>query len=204
MKGPKLLEVEIWTRREDCEISSAMEKYGLKGQVINLNVGPERTTHMLEVPHGVKDVVSCFRRESITVSLVGKNKVLATSNSCETCRVLARKNTVILSEEGIHREIMIYRILTDRTHLRKILQEFDDEGIDYKILREEPYVTQPPLTPRESEILIFALLNGYFDTTRKITLSSIAENFSIRSSTVDIILRRALKKVVEMHMLQRI
>lgn len=204
MRSTPLLEVEISIVRDDCTVSKSLSKLGLKVDFINLNIGTEESSHLLKLGSDYRAVVTKLRRDGVKVSSVKRDKIIALSPSCSSCRVLARLNSVVLSAMSPKENVVIYRILTDRKSLSMISDQFEEEGLKYSVMSKETYETLSGLTSRQSEIILFALLNGYFDVRRRVNLSSIARNFSIKPATADLILRRALKKVVDAHIMRKI
>lgn len=55
------------------------------------------------------------------------------------------------------------------------------------------------LTPSQERVLRVAYEVGYFDIPKKITLDDLASKLDMSKSTLDVMLRRAEKKVVESH-----
>ncbi|MGC8645838.1 MAG: helix-turn-helix domain-containing protein [Thermoplasmata archaeon] len=204
MSGARLLEVELSVRREDCRASNVLSKYGKGGILVNLNIGRDESSHLLELNKNYRDVAASLRREGVNVSYVQRGKILALSPSCSSCKALAIENSVILSARAEGKSMVTYRLLSDKSSLKRVVKRLEDDGIDFKIIKEVPYVALSCLTPRQSEIVLFALLNGYFDVKRRTSLASIAKNFSIKPATADLILRRALKKIVDAQLLRKV
>lgn len=204
MRGTPLLEVEISVKRDDCKVSNVMSRFRLKGNLVNLNIGVEESSHLLEMRQNYKNIIAELKQGGVKASAIKRDKIIALSTSCISCRVLARLNSVVLSARSPQKGVVIFRLLMDRKSLKRVIEEFENEGIEYAILEEIPYVTLSGLTSRQSEIVLFALVNGYFDVKRRINLSSIAKNFSISPATADLILRRALKKIVDAHVMRKV
>ncbi len=204
MSAARLIEVEISVRRDNCAVTNVFSKLKLRANLIKLNIGIDESSHLLELGQNYRDVTVALKREGVKVSALRRDKILALSTSCDSCRILAKLNSVVLSARSHGKNIVIYRLLSDKNSLKRILREFDTEGIDFNIVEEIPYTTLSGLTSRQSEIVLFALANGYFDVKRKTSLTSIAKNFSIKPATADLIMRRALKKIVDAHMMRKV
>jgi len=78
----------------------------------------------------------------------------------------------------------------------KILEK---EGVDFEIVYKGRVNDKSNVTYREEEILKIALEKGYFDFPRKIKLEELAKHFGVAPSTLSEILRRGLKKILEMY-----
>lgn len=204
MSAAHLIEVEISVRRDNCKVTNVLSRFKSRADLIKLNIGEEESTHLLELGKNYKNITAALRREGVKVSAISRDKILTLSASCDSCRILAQLSSVVLSARSQGKNIVIYRLLIDKSSLKRIFREFESEGIDFKVVEEIPYYTLSGLTSRQSEIILFALVNGYFDVKRRTSLTSIAKNFSIKPSTADLILRRALKKIVDAHMMKKV
>lgn len=204
MAAARLLEVEILAKRDNCKVTNVLSGFKTKASLINLNLGVDESSHLLELGESYKEIVSALRREGVKVSAVKRQKILALSTSCDSCRLLAKLNAVILSARSQGKDFVLYRLLSEKAALKKILLQFEREGVECRVVEETPYVTLSGLTPRQSEIVLFALVNGYFDVRRRVSLTSIANHFSIRPATADLIMRRALRKIVDAQLLKKI
>ncbi|MDA8054543.1 MAG: helix-turn-helix domain-containing protein [Thermoplasmatales archaeon] len=204
MSAARLIEVDISVKRDNCMVTNVISRLKLSPNLVKLNIGVEESSHLLELGQNHKDVTAALRQEGVKVSALRRDKILALSASCDSCRILAKLNSVVLSARSQGKDTVIYRLLSDKNSLKRILKEFETEGIEFNVLEEIPYATLSGLTPRQSEIVLFALVNGYFDVKRKTSLTSIAKKFSIKPATADLIMRRALKKIVDAHMMGKV
>ncbi|MEM4091151.1 MAG: helix-turn-helix domain-containing protein [Thermoplasmatales archaeon] len=199
-----MYEIEIYIKRDDCEVAKILANHSLGVHFFKLNTGTEFASHLFELDSVYKDIIPLFKENGIRVKQVGKGKIIVESPSCTSCKILAELNSIVLSAKFRDGSIVFYRLLSDALAFKKLERELDKKGIEYGIIRKEEYKSLPSLTLKQSEIVLFAFINGYFDTKRRITLCSIADKFGIKPATADLILRRALKKIVEKQIMKKI
>jgi len=200
----KLYEIDIRINRDDCKVAEIISKQKLHVQIANLNTGIEKAIHLLQFAPNQKNILNEFKGSSLSASNVGRGKIIVLSPSCSSCKLFANLNSVILSVKFPDYNSVTYKILADKYLIKRIERELENERIEHKIIYKGEYETLSDLTPRQIEIVMFALINGYFDVKRRVTLNEIGRNFNIRASTVDLILRRALKKIVQAGILKKI
>ncbi|MEM1755982.1 MAG: helix-turn-helix domain-containing protein [Thermoplasmata archaeon] len=63
-----------------------------------------------------------------------------------------------------------------------------------KIIKKELYNTIPSITQRQMDILYISYMKGFFDVKRNITLTNLSKELNIKPSTLEYIIRRGLKK----------
>jgi predicted DNA binding protein len=200
----KLYEININIKRDDCKVSEIISKNKIPAQIVNLNIGDEETIHLVQFAPNQKNIINEFKGNSLKTSNIGRGKIVVSSPSCSACRLFAKLNTIILSEKFPDSNTVSYKILADKYLIKKIERELENERIVHEIIYKSEYETLSGLTPRQMEIVLYALINGYFDVRRRVTLNEIARNFNIKASTVDLILRRALKKIVQAGIMKKI
>ena len=58
MHGAPMFEVEISVKRDDCKVSNALSRFRLKGNLINLKIEVEESSHLLEFGQNYKDIMA--------------------------------------------------------------------------------------------------------------------------------------------------
>ncbi|MEM0137997.1 MAG: helix-turn-helix domain-containing protein [Thermoplasmatales archaeon] len=200
----RMYEIEIYVKRDDCEVTKILANHSLGAELSNLNTGTKSSSHLLEFDVVHKDFLNMFKEKGMKLRQVGRGKVIVESPSCTSCKILADLNSVILYAKSRGENIVIYGLLSDEPSFKMLEKEFKNKGVEYGLIKKEEYKSLPNLTLKQTQLVLFAFINGYFDTKRRITLSSIAEKFGIKPSTADLIMRRALKKIVEKHVMKKI
>ncbi|KKK96050.1 hypothetical protein LCGC14_2666650, partial [marine sediment metagenome] len=86
--------------------------------------------------------------------------------------------------------------VSDGRSLSQFLRRLEREHIRFEIRRLSKVVDRTSLTPRQVQVIQYALDRGYFDYPRKTALSTLAKELGISKSTLGEILRRAEKKAL--------
>ena len=73
---------------------------------------------------------------------------------------------------------------TDRRHVKELVELLKNSGLPHKIHSLTKEVSERLLTIRQREVLDLAIELGFYDTPRKITLTSLAEVSGVSKSTL--------------------
>lgn len=98
-----------------------------------------------------------------------------------------------------------WRLVSSRERIDRLLNLFDQKGIDYTLLRigTSPYSIDDDknkLTLDESIILDKAISLGFFEIPRKISLEELANELGKSKSSLSVTLRKIIKKKVTFEM----
>jgi predicted DNA binding protein len=92
----------------------------------------------------------------------------------------------------------VYRILVPkRSLLKNFVSDLEKSGLEPDLLKIDLRLRIAKLTPTQIRALILAYENGFFDYPKKINLERLSEIMGVKPSTLDEILRRGLRKLVE-------
>ena len=146
------------------------------------------------------DVLSAINAESLEdINKVSESKAKAalTVHQCIPARSILEAGCFIKSakhtEEGVE-----WDIIAKRSSLIKLAKILEEKNYSFEIKRiGELEGEKELLTEKEEEILEYALVNGYFDTPKKVGIRRIAKHFGISISTASDMLRRGMKKVLK-------
>ena len=134
---------------------------------------------------------------------VGKGQYLATvmNNNCALARILSESGVFLTSARPVTDDIIEWSVLApNAAYVKNFIKRVTDLG--YSINRK--YMSDPEaemkLTPRQEEIISFALKNGYYEIPKKITIDDICSEFGLSKSTLSVIMRAAEKKIIERYM----
>ncbi|MGB2825170.1 MAG: helix-turn-helix domain-containing protein [Thermoplasmata archaeon] len=121
-------------------------------------------------------------------------------HSCHTCRILGDSDCILDSaasrpDGGIQWNV----IAPNGAALTKLVD--DMKGVGASVLVEKVTVlrTARELTIEQERALQTAFDLGYFDIPKKIKLDDLARRLNISKATLDVVLRRAQRKVVASH-----
>lgn len=88
-------------------------------------------------------------------------------------------------------------VLSTRDRVSALMKLLDEKGITYKLKSISEYSEKPVLTEHQAKMLDFALMHGYYEIPRKITLDQLARKLGVSKSTLSETLRVAERKLVE-------
>lgn len=141
-------------------------------------------------------------KNSVRFSKNGSGRFIATvdMHSCHTCRILGDSDCILDSaasrpDGGIRWNV----IAPNGAALIKLVD--DMKGVGASVLVEKVTVlrTARELTIEQERALQTAFDLGYFDIPKKIRLEDLARRLNISKATLDVVLRRAQRKVVASH-----
>lgn len=95
-----------------------------------------------------------------------------------------------------------WTVLGPETAVLRLLRALGRARVGFAIesVRHTPFPrSAPPLTPRQCEVLRFALEEGYFDVPRRISLGRLAPRIGITSSTLSVTLALVERKLLLAH-----
>ncbi|UCE45595.1 MAG: helix-turn-helix domain-containing protein [Methanobacteriota archaeon] len=83
--------------------------------------------------------------------------------------------------------------------LAQLIGDMKDAGADVVVEKVTILRTAHELTAEQEHVLQTAFNLGYFDIPKKIKLDALARRLNISKATLDVVLRRAQRKVVASH-----
>jgi predicted DNA binding protein len=151
----------------------------------------------------IRYVRSADPDSDISFSRNGSKRLLATveMKSCTTCRVLADSNCILDSamsrpDGGIQWNI-VAPTGADLTHL---VENLKGKGATVAVEKVTILRTARELTTEQERVLQTAFELGYFDIPKKVKLDELAKRLQISKATLDVVLRRAQRKIVASHL----
>ena len=145
---------------------------------------------------------SADSESEVSFSRNGPGRLLATvdMHSCHTCRILGDSDC--LFDSAISRPdggIQWNLIAPNGAALTRLVGEMEDMGADVVVEKVKVLRTARELTTEQEHVLQTAFDLGYFDIPKKIKLDDLARRLKISKATLDVVLRRAQRKVVASH-----
>lgn len=119
---------------------------------------------------------------------------------CAACRLMADSGCFMDSASNKEGGMMQWNVIAPNTAaLRNLVSKVRDLGCQIEIEKISVLRTASELTVAQENVLQMAYDLGYFDIPRKITLDKLAKRLEISKANLDIMLRRAQKKLVASH-----
>jgi len=121
--------------------------------------------------------------------------VITTSN-CAACSTMEGTNCFLM-DASVNENWITWKILTsDRESLKSVFDRLKERGFEIKLHKIKEMERCGILTNKQEQILRIALMRGYFDYPKRISLRELAALFGISISTASEILRKGQKKVL--------
>ncbi len=141
-------------------------------------------------------------RNTVSLSRNGSGRFLATvdMHSCHTCRILGDSDCMLDSaasrpDGGIRWSV----IAPNGAALTELADDMKRAGASVLVEKVTVLRTARELTIEQERALQTAFDLGYFDIPKKIKLEDLARRLNISKATLDVVLRRAQRKVVASH-----
>jgi len=97
-----------------------------------------------------------------------------------------------------HDDPALWKFIARRTSdLRQIMSNLSKEGVQVRIEDVSPLDQKATLTTRQKEIMATAMVKGYFDFPRKISLTGLSQVVGVKPSTLSEILRSAERRIMQ-------
>lgn len=162
----------------------------------------------IESSNGIaeEDIVNRVRsvdpNSRISFSRNGSERLLATveMGSCTACRALADSNCILDSaasrpDGGIQWNI----VAPTGAALTDLVNNLKSRGTSVVVEKVTVLRTARELTTEQEMVLQTAFELGYFDIPKKVKLEDLAKRLNISKATLDVVLRRAQRKIVASH-----
>ena len=119
-----------------------------------------------------------------------------TTNTCAACSTLEGTNCFLM-DASVNENWITWKILTsDRGSLKSVVDRLKSKGFEVKLHRIKEVDKSGLLTDKQEQILRIAVIRGYFDYPKRISLRELASLFGISISTASEILRKGQKKIL--------
>ncbi len=190
-------EVILKIDRTDCSVANILSDSGISFHIKGQNVGSEFTKHLVQLDEYNDNAAWELRVKTNGTARAGKDLLYIDSPSCSACKVLAAGQCIVLNvEESSSKWVRLRLLVPGNYGLKKLVNLFNESGVNAVVIKDQTFEFED-LTERQNEILTIAYNEGYFDLERKASLTEIAKRIGISTPTMEEIIRRALKKLVE-------
>ena len=184
------------------------EKYGCTVRIVDCKHSNSREMSLLvEIDGDPTNLISDFRsrhdvrRVYFARSTGSKTLIMLILESPLLCDISRNSNAFCTScpynshvSDGTLQWNMFVK---DETDMAKALDMLQFRGVGADVKRIENAFSNDLLTARQEEVLVAAVRMGYFDFPRKKSLTELASELSIKSSSLSEILRRAESKIAK-------
>lgn len=194
-------EVTLLIENHPCEAMKVISLTGMKAYIEGVKLGERATDHVVSFESEVTaDEVRKLRENAVKVLKLSNNRVWVRTNRCSVCKTLYSSDVVVEKIKMVKEGAVLYTLLVPgASSLRELLSNLTQGEVKVTVLSVYE-MSDAVLTERQIEVLKLAYKLGYFDNDRKITLTQLAEELGISASTLEEILRKALRKTVKYYL----
>mgnify|MGYP001770640053 CR=1 FL=1 len=206
MVAKGVVEASIKLRRPDCPLLLLLFMKPFNVRFYNIAVSGEGVRHIVSLDSDNLESFLEATRGLLRVRVIDRREGLLWVENplpCSFCRTLDSLKGLPL---GLNLEgrTPIYRvILPSRIALTRMLSRLKAQGLEPELLYETRRLRVARLTESQIRALILAYEYGFFDFPKKVNLVKLSRILGVKPSTLDEILRRALRKLVEDYLLRQ-
>jgi predicted DNA binding protein len=138
----------------------------------------------------------------VSFSKNGSSRFIATvdMHSCQVCRALGDSDCILDSatsrpDGGIQWNV----IAPDGAALARLVDDLKEVGASVVVGKVTILRTARELTIEQEKVLRTAFDLGYFDIPKRVRLDDLAKRLNISKATLNVVLRRAQRKIVASH-----
>ncbi len=119
---------------------------------------------------------------------------------CAACRLMADSGCFMDSASNREDGMMQWNVIAPNAGaLRNLVSKVTELGCTVEVEKISVLRTASELTVAQEKVLQMAYELGYYEIPRKITLDKLAKRLEISKATLDVMLRRAQRKLVASH-----
>ncbi|MFA5314155.1 MAG: helix-turn-helix domain-containing protein [Methanomassiliicoccales archaeon] len=133
----------------------------------------------------------------VTTLAPGRHLVTAEHPTCEACRALAETRCFLEEGHGDEDGLMRWAVIAPCQDALRRLKELLEEGGTTVVLESVRQLkSERELTLHQEKVIKLAFDLGYYDIPRRIDLAKLGKILGVSKPTLDIMLRRAQRKVL--------
>jgi predicted DNA binding protein len=125
----------------------------------------------------------------------------AQTSTCVVCKLLAEYGCFLDSASSKNDGMLQWNIIAPNSEaLKGLVDKIKTLGCSVELKKVSKLSTASELTRTQERVLQMAYELGFFEIPRKINLDKLAKRLEISKATLDVMIRRAEKKIVASHM----
>lgn len=154
-----------------------------------------------------EDLVSWFRRQegceviSAVSSSPGRHLITVRNRCCNLCKALSDSDCILESGSSTDNGSVIWKVYTpNNSSLKGMIDLLRKDECKVELLSVKKVLSSFELTKIQDEAIRLALSMGYYDIPKRVTLEELAVRSGVSKATLNIILRRAQRKILSEHL----
>ncbi|NLI73792.1 MAG: hypothetical protein GX369_03350 [Euryarchaeota archaeon] len=160
---------------------------------------------VLEEPtdQNIEDVINAISPDChVNLATLGPGKHIAsvTNNACLICNLLNEAGCFLDSAVSQPDGRVAWTVIAPRSNnIGQLIDMLREMGCEVEMLNLRDQEEDGPLTYHQEKVLRTAYDMGYYDIPRSATLADLSKKLGIARSTIDVVLRRAERRLVSKH-----
>ncbi len=202
MPRSRVVDITVRVWRPDCPLMILVKELKLKPRFHIVAVQGRESRHIIELAPGDQPnyIAKLLKEHRLKAKIVDRSRGLLwvdNAENCSFCRTISELRGIIasltLDDDGntIYRALMPSRIAASR-----LISRLKAKGLEPELLERNSMLI-PKLTLRQVQVLTIAYERGFFDVPKKVNLEMLSKTLGVKPSTLDEILRKAVKKLIE-------
>jgi len=142
-------------------------------------------------------------RCDIKLASAGPGRFVGTAqtSNCVVCKLLAEHGCFLDSATSKRDGLLQWNVIAPNAEaLKGLVDKLMALGCSVELKKISRLNTAPELTRTQERVLQMAYELGYFEIPKKIKLEKLAKRLEISKATLDVMIRRAQKKIIAGHM----
>ncbi len=124
----------------------------------------------------------------------------AQTSTCVVCKLLAEHGCFLDSATSKDDGLLLWNVIAPNAEaLKGLVDKIMALGCSVELKRVSKLNTASELTRTQERVLQMAYELGYFEIPRRIKLDKLAKRLEISKATLDVMIRRAQKKIIASH-----
>ncbi len=185
-----------------CDLSvrilKCVPKNGTGGQSL-LQIDTDPGLSQEELVERIRDIEpNC----TVQLTAAGPGRHIGTMElqQCAACRLMADSGCFMDSASNREGGMMQWNVIAPNAGaLRNLVSKVTELGCTVEVEKISVLRTASELTVAQERVLQMAYELGYYEIPKKITLDKLAQRLEISKATLDVMLRRAQRKLVASH-----
>lgn len=187
--------------RGDCEVANFFIPNIAEFSLERVSPGEAQSNHLLSVRHLDRAKMRSIKEAIPSTTRVGNDKIWCRSRACSACRLMASMDSLIIRSRFHSTQAVEYTILCASPRAAEsIVAVLKTGGLRATLLSAGEVAYPLSLTTREIEIMLIAHERGLFDDKRRTTVRELAAELSISATTLSNMIRRSVRKIVELQL----
>lgn len=127
----------------------------------------------------------------------GRHLLILKNPNCALCDSFSHSKCVLSSGRSEVNGSIIWNVITpDPDAFREFIKDVRSKGVQVELLKVRRHQPKTELTNEQDRILRDAHRLGYFEVPKRITLDELSAMNKVSKSTINLIIRRAQRKVI--------